>query len=318
MKHVSSGLRAGLAMALCAALLAPSALADNGKKPPEERPGNSANAPGHNKDGDAESPQVAVPETRPSDTPPPPVPAAVDAAPSKAAPAEAKGQEPPAAAVAPAPQAPKMDRDRPERPETKKPEAKPRPVGGRHSPQAGEPADESSAHRKVLICHATRSTTNPYVLISVSANAWTGAHGHGAHANDVFVDWSWPGDPRQKDDALCPASSPVAAPPTSTTPTVTPTTLPTSSASGAAETRGGTTLDEPSAVAKARPKALNPSFVPPAQALERTVLATSRLARTAARGTLPFTGLAVSEAALIGLCLLSLGLVLRRRTASRS
>lgn len=53
--------------------------------------------------------------------------------------------------------------------------------------QAGGPAG------KVLLCHGTASATNPYVLISVSANALQGhfdgsAPGHGwRNADDVLL-----------------------------------------------------------------------------------------------------------------------------------
>jgi hypothetical protein len=53
--------------------------------------------------------------------------------------------------------------------------------------QAGGPADE------VLLCHGTASATNPYVLISVSANALQGhldgtEPGHGwRNADDVLL-----------------------------------------------------------------------------------------------------------------------------------
>jgi hypothetical protein len=317
MKRVSSGLRVSLAMAFCAALLAPSALADNGKKPHEDRPGNSSNAPGHNKSDEVPPPQASAPDTPSTPAPPEGAPA-----PEHAAPPETTKPESTPSAVAPQPQdATPPEREgpaKPEKPQKPEPNPKPRPgASGRLSAPA-KPADDSKAHQKVLICHATGSATNPYVLISVSASAWSNGHGHGAHADDVFVDWSWPGDHRQKNDALCPASSPVDLPPTtSATPTAPPATGATTPASArpGPDAPAGDAADPPAA----EQKDIAPSFAPPvARAVEGDVLISSaRLARTAVRGTLPFTGLPVWAVMLIGSCLLSAGLVLRCRTAPR-
>ena len=315
MKHVSSGLRVGLAMVVCAAVLAPSALADNGKKP-EDGPGNSGNAPGHNKDSASAPPQAVAPETSPPEPPPSSAPAEGAPAASQGPTAAAKHEEPPAAAVAqPAAKAPGPEQSKhPEKSE--KPDAKTRPVGG------GEPSKssgEASAHRKVLICHATGSTTNPFVLISVSVHAWSDGRGHGAHADDVFVDWSWPGDPRQRNDALCPASRRDVPPTTTTTTTPHPSTKPSASTPADPDSQARTAVADPRASGEARPGERSATLAPPATATKLAlVTASGLLADSAVRGTLPFTGLPLWAAGLTGFLLLGLGLVLRRRTALRA
>jgi hypothetical protein len=316
MKHLSLGLRVGLAMAFCAALLAPGALADNGKKPPVERPGNSANAPGHEKQDEVAPPQLEAPE-QPLPPPSAAAPAETAPAPVHAVPVEAKEAEPAAPAVPTEPDKPtNSENDRRAKPQKPKPEAKPRTGGSPPTPAADERSRAATAHSKVLICHATGSATNPYVLISVSVNAWSKGSGHGAHADDVFVDWSWPGDPRQKNDALCPASGPAApTSPSTTTASSTGTTTSSSSALATADDPGNDAERAPtrSPAADSEPT----SALPVAKAVEmplRDVLTTGvRAGHAAVRGTLPFTGLPLWGIALVGLGLVALGLVLHRR-----
>ena len=46
-------------------------------------------------------------------------------------------------------------------------------------------AANGTAQKKVTLCHATGSATNPFELITVSENATTG-NGHGSHADDII------------------------------------------------------------------------------------------------------------------------------------
>jgi hypothetical protein len=318
MKHLSLGLRVGLAMAFCAALLAPGALADNGKKPPVERPGNSANAPGHETQDEVAPPQLAAPEQPPS-PPSAAAPAETAPAPAQPVPVEAKEAEPAAPAAPTGPDKPaNSEDDRRAKPQKTKPEAQPRPGGSPPPPAAGEPTGQTTAHSKALICHATGSATNPYVLISVSVNAWSKGSGHGAHADDVFVDWSWPGDPRQKNDALCAASGPAGT----TTTTSTSATTASSSAPPTADEPINDAVKSPTGSPAADREGPGPTSAPPAaKAVEtplRDVLTTGvRAGHAAVRGTLPFTGLPLWGIALVGLGLVALGLVLHRRTEQR-
>ena len=314
MKHLSVGLRVSLAMVFCSALLAPGALADNGKKPPDERPGNSVNAPGHTKGDDAPPAAVATPEAAST---PPTAATAPEPTPETARPesGEAEGADATGHPVPAPPDKPTNAKsERPAKPEKTTPETPARPGGTGRPPGARGSAGEGTAHSKVLICHATGSATNPYVLISVSVNAWSKGSGHGAHADDVFVDWSWPGDPRQKDDALCTRGDP---PGTTTTSPGAGTTTPSSSSSSTANEPGDHGV-KPSSAPPADREHLGPTLAPPAartvETPARDVLTTrARLAATAVRGTLPFTGLPLWAIALAGLGLVAGGLAVQRR-----
>ena len=322
MKHLRSGLRAGLATAFCTALLTPAALAQTGEKPPGERPGNSANAPGHNRDADGAPPSAATPEqpaspattAAPPDSPP--------AAPPAAATEGDEHETPPPAADARPDKPSKPERERPAKRETPKPKPASEPQSGvTHRPGTSDgSAEESSAHGKVLICHATGSATNPYVLISASVNAWSGGSGHGGHARDVFVDWSWPGDPRHRNDGLCPRHGPVSSPPTTTAATTTSaaTTTTASSASSASGDPSNVAGKASTAGSAAGADDFGATLAPPVRKTLRIpagdVLARSgRLAEVAVRGTLPFTGVPLSVLALAGLGLVALGFVVHRR-----
>lgn len=54
------------------------------------------------------------------------------------------------------------------------------PAQGQSDGQSGDKTD------KITLCHATGSASNPYVLITVSANAATEGHGHDGHADDII------------------------------------------------------------------------------------------------------------------------------------
>ena len=51
------------------------------------------------------------------------------------------------------------------------------------APEGGCPATLATADGKITICHATGSTTNPYVEITVSIN---GLNGHDKHKDDII------------------------------------------------------------------------------------------------------------------------------------
>ena len=47
--------------------------------------------------------------------------------------------------------------------------------------------DALAKGEKVSVCHATSSTTNPYVVVTVSESAWVEGTGHGGHADDYLL-----------------------------------------------------------------------------------------------------------------------------------
>lgn len=69
--------------------------------------------------------------------------------------------------------------------------AKPKSNGNHANPNVGTPRKGGREDRpagKITICHATKSTTNPYVEITISVN---GLHGHGPAEDPHHHDGSW-------------------------------------------------------------------------------------------------------------------------------
>lgn len=59
------------------------------------------------------------------------------------------------------------------------------------SPSMSPAVAPSSAPGKVTICHATSSTKNPYVEVTVSENAVTRKNGHGQHTGGLYPTPNW-------------------------------------------------------------------------------------------------------------------------------
>jgi hypothetical protein len=153
-----------------------------------------------------------------------------------------------------------------------------------------EPRRHASAPKKVTLCHATGSATNPFVVITVSVNATTG-NGHGRHEHDLLpaptrgcpggTDGG-PEDPEDPGDPGDPGGGPD---------------------DGGENPGEGPYSHEPdppnrSAGDPEEPVAAGPDTVP--------------------HESLPFTGLSLAWVALLGFVLLAAGFVLRRRRASWS
>lgn len=165
-------------------------------------------------------------------------------------------------------------------------------------------------------------------MISISVNAWSKGSGHGAHEDDIFIDWSFPGDKRQKDESLCPARSgggTTTSTSTSTstfTSTSTSTSTSTTSSSSSSAAGAGTTTTTPSGAGRGERSGVACVTHTIGQAAGKPIGgvlgASGRLGQAAVRGTLPFTGLPIWAIALAALGLIALGLTLRRRPARRS
>lgn len=79
------------------------------------------------------------------------------------------------------------------------------------------PGTAGATNDKVSVCHATGSMSNPYVLISVSENAWE--NGHSDHEGDVLaieievlVDRDDNGRERFETVRFCPGAAPIPGP----------------------------------------------------------------------------------------------------------
>jgi hypothetical protein len=187
----------------------------------------------------------------------------------------------------------------------------PMPQGSVHSqappmaPAKGR-GHEKTAQHKVIICHRTGSSTNPYVVINISINAWQ--HGHTTHPaldgrSDILL--QDPARPGEKLDASqCPGAG---------------------QQQGSAGTSGGVGGDQQltaghvanakartgaggvlGATATSRPKATPRSGTAGAGVL-------GAFSSRVTRGQLPFTGLPLWPAALIAAALMAAGLIVRRR-----
>jgi hypothetical protein len=204
-----------------------------------------------------------------------------------------------------------------------------------HAAKADEARGPSAlALHHVIVCHRTGSDSNPYVVINIPLTAWTHAHSDttGAHPDlngrhDILLKdpASRPGSKDGFSKSAC--ESGVTATAAATTTEAATRSLPagatvtTASQPGTARgaVAGGGSSPGASALAGA---------VAPAQAargeqgeqaeesaggvLGATAQAPQSLGRTAVTGTLPFTGIPIWVAALLGAALLSAGLMVRR------
>jgi hypothetical protein len=299
------GFATNLAAAVCLAVFAGTALADNGKNPPSAPPGNSGNAPGQEKKAE---PQAPTPQ---------PVPAQ----PQPAAPAasEPAAKEKPARPAKPEKQGNSAKPAKPERPATQ-----PATTGTLQSSGHGR-SDE--AHHHVIICHRTGSDSNPYVVINIPLTAWHG--GHTTHPqlsgrSDILLEdpASRPGskDGFSKGECESPAGvTESATTTTQTTSTTTSTTTPATTTTTSTTTAGGASVAGPRAASGPSGGSQPTGGVAGEVAriagkpLGGVLGAGGQLGRTAVKGALPFTGLPLWSVALVAVGLIALGLVLRRR-----
>ena len=214
-----------------------------------------------------------------------------------------------------------------------------------------------SAHAHVTICHATGSSSNPYVRISPSASGVF--HGHLGHQDgrDIVPPFTWKGQTYSENwdangmaiyNAGCtaPATSATATPAASAsgTPTASANGTPAASANGTptASVNGTPTGTAPATAASGAvlgtqatlaPAASSPTATPAAAggvkgavvALKPTkakpaggVLGTTtRLGGTIAATRLPFTGLPLWIFAIVAAGLIGIGLTMRRASANR-
>jgi hypothetical protein len=187
----------------------------------------------------------------------------------------------------------------------------PMPQGSVHSqapptaPGKGR-GHEKTAQHKVIICHRTGSSTNPYVVINISINAWQ--HGHTTHPaldgrDDVLL--QDPARPGEKLDASqCPGAG---------------------QQQGSAGTSGGVGGDQQLTaghVASAKPRTgaggvLGATATTRSNARPRSGTAGAGVlgafSSRVTRGQLPFTGLPLWPAALIAAALMAAGFLVRRR-----
>ncbi len=214
-----------------------------------------------------------------------------------------------------------------------------------------------SAHAHVTICHATGSSSNPYVRISPSASGVF--HGHLGHQDgrDIVPPFTWKGQTYSENwdangmaiyNAGCtaPATPATATPAASAsgTPTASANGTPAASANGTptASVNGTPTGTAPATAASGAvlgtqatlaPAASSPTATPAAAggvkgavvALKPTkakpaggVLGTTtRLGGTIAATRLPFTGLPLWIFAIVAAGLIGIGLTMRRASANR-
>ncbi len=218
----------------------------------------------------------------------------------------------------------------------------PAPAGGCPSASPAAPAPPASTlsappePRKITICHATGSATNPYVEITISVN---GLNGHAGHADDIIPAPAG-GCPAGQPASPAPASTPAttvaggtaqSSPPAATAPSSPP-----------AATAGSTPAASPAPVSAATPPATSgvqsvtttrtkpkpkphrgprarptaAPFVPPASRFRPPApAARSGLLHIVAATSLPFTGLPLLPFVVAGIALVGGGLVFRRMSA---
>jgi hypothetical protein len=204
----------------------------------------------------------------------------------------------------------------------------------------------ASAHAHVTICHATGSSSNPYVRISPSAAGVF--HGHLGHQDgrDIVPPFTWNGTTYSENwtDAgmaiynagctvpstsaatltpLAPATSTPLAPATLTPATVAPATIAAGSVLGTQATVtpavSSSAASSPTATpaaaggVKGAAVALKPTKTKPAGGVLGT---TTRLGGSVAATRLPFTGLPLWIFALVAAGLIGVGLAMRRTAAN--
>ena len=193
----------------------------------------------------------------------------------------------------------------------------------------------------MIVCHRTGSDKNPYVVINIPMTAWTAAHSNvtGAHPDlngrsDVLLKdpASRPGSKDGFEKSDCGASAtvtpaaavkpqvqlqtqakivtellpaPTATPAAAPTAAVTPAAAPQPQTAPTAQVAAATRVAAP-APAKA------PAAEQPQGGVLGAVASAPQAVASTATGTLPFTGIPLWIAALIGGSLLAAGLVLRR------
>jgi hypothetical protein len=193
----------------------------------------------------------------------------------------------------------------------------------------------ASAHAHVTICHATGSSSNPYVRISPSAAGVF--HGHLGHQDgrDIVPPFTWNGTTYSENwtdagmaiyNAGCTVPSTSAAtltplaPATLTPATVAPATIAAGSVLGTQATiipaGSSPTTESPAAAGgvKGATVALKPTKAKPAGGVLGT---TTRLGGSIASTRLPFTGLPLWIFALVAAGLIGIGLTMRRASAHR-
>jgi hypothetical protein len=200
-----------------------------------------------------------------------------------------------------------------------------------------------SAHEHVTICHATGSSSNPYVRISPSASGVF--HGHLGHQDgrDIVPPFTWKGQTFSENwdangmaiyNAGCTVAAAGAAPAASAAtlaPAASATVTPTAAAPAAVAAAAPATASAPVASA---PAAAVPAVAAPAAAggVKGAVVAlkptktkpaggvlgaTTRLGGSVASTRLPFTGLPLWIFALVAAGLIGIGLAFRRASADR-
>lgn len=190
-------------------------------------------------------------------------------------------------------------------------------------------SQSANAHHHVIICHRTGSLSNPYVVINIPYTAWVHAH---SDTTGSHPELNGNKDKMLKDPASRPGSkdgftkascgAPVA-PTTQVTPAAQQNAIATSSSNIQSAVQVQSTV--PGAVASAQAAAGGVSGVvasegaaqkknkqPAGGVLGAVASGPAAVAETATTGTLPFTGIPLWIAALIGGALLATGLVLRR------
>ena len=169
-----------------------------------------------------------------------------------------------------------------------------------HTDRGPRSAPQSSvAHTHVILCHRTGSSSNPYVVINVSMEAWL--HGHAIHPaldgrNDIVLkQGAAPGEKLPK--SLCTHSAPRTT---------------------VVETASGPQARLAPTPAKPRqpgdPSASRGPAVRHAadHRVSRPSAVAAQVAASASAGELPFTGLPIWIAALAGLWMVGTGLALRK------